>query len=213
MFSVVVAHAQLLAPGESRKVNEPFDAASYLPLDGQERLSRWLHEDGGSPSIHLNVLMLASLSEAAGTPTEWGRGVEGFARREGNEYGQYLIGTSIHEGLAAATQTDPRYFPCGCKGLWRRSAHAVEMTLLTYNHNGHKVPDFAQLAGAYGGPMIAKLWYPEHYSPLVQGVQFGHIEVGIIGTIHMVQEFSPELRGFFHVKERTMVARAERPKP
>jgi hypothetical protein len=211
LLPVAAAHGQLLAPGESRKVNEPFEAATYRPLDGHERFARWLHEDGGSPSIHLNVMMLASISEAAGTPPEWGRGIEGYARREGSEYGQYTIGTSIHEGMAALTGTDPRYFPCGCSGLWRRSAHAIKMTFLTYNRNGHEVPDMAQLAGAYGGPMVAKLWYPAHYSPLVQGVQFGNIEVGIIGTIHMVQEFSPELREFFHVKERAMVARADAP--
>jgi hypothetical protein len=212
LLSASAAHAQLFEPRESRTVNEPFDASSYRPLDGHERVQRWLHEDGVSPSMHMNVLFFATISEAAGTPPEWGRGVEGYGRRIAGEYGQFAIGTSIHESMAAMLGTDPRYFPCGCRGLFRRSAHAVKMTFLTYDRSGHIVPDLPQLAGAYGGPMIAKFWFPTHYSPLVQGVQYGHLEVGLITTIHMVQEFSPELRAFFHTGGRPLEAQAAAPK-
>jgi hypothetical protein len=31
-------------------------------------------------------------------------------------------------------------------------------------------------------------------------VQTGHIQVGLVGAIHLVQEFSPELRRLFHLK-------------
>jgi hypothetical protein len=33
----------------------------------------------------------------------------------------------------------------------------------------------------------------------VQGVQSGHIEVGLLGAEHILQEFSPELKRFFHL--------------
>jgi ATP phosphoribosyltransferase len=48
--------------------------------------------------------------------------------------------------------------------------------------------------------MIKTMWYPHHYSPLAQGVQSGHIEIGIIGAEHLAQEFAPELKRFFHLR-------------
>lgn len=79
-----------------------------------------------------------------------------------------------------------------------RSGHALEMTLLTYTQNGHKALDIPQLAGAYAGPMLVTMKWPHHYTPLVQGVQVGHLEVGLIGAIHILQEFSPELKRLIH---------------
>jgi hypothetical protein len=35
---------------------------------------------------------------------------------------------------------------------------------------------------------------------MVQGVQAGHIEAGFIGAEHLVQEFAPELKRFFHLR-------------
>lgn len=188
---------------QSYAVSSAFNPATYKPLDGQERWQRWWREDGGTPSIHLNVSVIASVAQLRNDPPEWGRSTGGMERRVGSTYGRTIIGNATHEGLAAVFGTDPRYFPCGCSGLFRRSGHALEMTFLTYDRDGHKVPDLAQLSGAYGGAMIGTLWYPRHYSPLVQGVQVGHIEMGFIATIHMVQEFSPELKRFFHVGNKT----------
>ena len=92
---------------------------------------------------------------------------------------------------------DPRYFRCRCSGGWRRSWNAVQMTFLAYDSHGHKRIDFPQLAGAYGSGMIVTTWYPNHYSPLVQGVQMGHQEVGLAAGVNLLREFSPELKRFF----------------
>ena len=74
------------------------------------------------------------------------------------------------------------------------------MTFITYNRNGNRELDFAQLSGAYGSSMIGTLWWPPHYNALVQGVQSGHIDVGVLGGLHIMQEFSPEIRHMFHMK-------------
>jgi hypothetical protein len=73
------------------------------------------------------------------------------------------------------------------------------MTFLTYTHGGHKTLDLPQLAGVYGSTMIESMWWPRQYTAVVQGVQTGHIEVGLVGAEHIIQEFSPELRRLFHL--------------
>jgi hypothetical protein len=50
------------------------------------------------------------------------------------------------------------------------------------------------------------LWLPPHHSPLVQGL---HFQMGLIGVTHMVQELSPELHRFFHVKDARPAAGVE----
>ena len=67
------------------------------------------------------------------------------------------------------------------------------MSFLTYKDDGKKTFDLSQLAGAYGGAIIAEKLYPSHYSPLVQGVQNGHIQVGANVAVNLFKEFTPEL--------------------
>jgi hypothetical protein len=57
--------------------------------------------------------------------------------------------------------------------------------------------DLPQLVGAYGSGMISRTWYPSRYSPLVQGVQTGHMQVGFVVGVHLIQEFSPEIKKVF----------------
>jgi hypothetical protein len=44
------------------------------------------------------------------------------------------------------------------------------------------------------------MWWPHHYTALVQGVQTGHIQVGLTGAIHLAQEFSPEFKRLLHLR-------------
>jgi hypothetical protein len=185
---------------KSLTVHEPFDAKTYKPLTGRERWQRWVSEDGRSPAIHVESLGTAAYLQTFNVPADWSRTWGGFARRTGSSYGGNLIQNTAHESLAAAEGTDPRYFACGCTGLFHRGGHVIKMSFLTYNRGGHLTLDIPQIASIYGSSMIEATWYPHHYTALVQGVQSGHIEAGFIGAEHLVQEFSPELKRFFHLR-------------
>ncbi|MGD0629428.1 MAG: hypothetical protein ABR987_08750 [Terracidiphilus sp.] len=197
----------LLAPAaaqaQSFDVNPPFDAAGYKPLAPHERMQRWWREDGASPAIHVESFSTALYQQVFNIPTKWQGGGGGFIRRVGSSYGGNLIQNSTHELLAGVEGTDPRYFACGCKGFIRRSGHALKMTFLTYNHSGHETLDLPQLSAAYGSSIVEDTWWPHHYSAWVQGVQSGHIDVGIIAAEHLIQEFSPEFKRFLHLPNRT----------
>jgi hypothetical protein len=181
-------------------VQRPFDPATYTPLSGHERWQRWISEDGRSPAIHVESLATAAYQQTFDLPQEWTRSDDGFVRRLGSSYGGNLIQNTIHESMAAVEGTDPRYFPCACTGLFHRGGHVIKMSFLTYNRNGHLTPDIPQVSSIYGSAMIESMWWPQHYTPLVQGVQAGHIEAGFIGAEHLVQEFAPELKRLFHLR-------------
>jgi hypothetical protein len=191
--------APCLASAQSSTVNAAFDPGTYKPLDGAERWQRWVREDGGSGAIHIQSLASAAYLQAIDDPAAWGRTTGGFLRRAGSSYGSNLIQNSVHESMAAVAGTDPRYFACDCRGFFHRSGHALKMTFLTYNRNGHETLDIPQLSGVYGSSMIEAMWWPHQYTALVQGVQTGHIEVGLLGGIHLMQEFSPDLKRWLHL--------------
>jgi hypothetical protein len=201
----LVAPAAALA--QSYDVNPPFAAGSYKPLTPHERMQRWWLADGASPALHVQALSTTLYLQAFDIPTVWQRGGGGFIRRLGSSYGGNLVQNSSHEALAAVEGTDPRYFACGCKGFIHRSSHALKMTFLTYNHSGHETLDLPQLSAAYGSSMVEATWWPHHYSAWVQGVQTGHIEVGILGAEHLIQEFSPEFKRFLHLTRKTVPAK------
>jgi len=181
-------------------VQPPFDPATYKPLNGRERWQRWVSEDGRSASIHVESIGTAAYQQVFDVPSAWTRSGGGFARRLGSSYSSNLIQNTVHESMAGIAGTDPRYFPCACTGLFRRGGHVIKMSFLTYTNSGHLTLDLPQITSIYGSAMAEATWWPQHYSPLVQGVQAGHIEAGFIGAEHLVQEFAPELKRFFHLR-------------
>lgn len=197
---LALVFAPRLVPAQSFAVHGPFDPGTYKPLDGPQRWQRWVSEDGASGAIHVQSFASAAYLQAIGDPAAWSRTAGGFVRRAGSSYGSNLIQNSVHESLAAAEGADPRYFACACTGLFRRSGHALKMTFFTYSHSGHETLDLPQLSGVYGSSMIEAMWWPHHYTALVQGVLTGHIQVGLTGAIHLAQEFSPELKRFLHLR-------------
>ena len=184
---------------DSFTAQSPFDPNTYKPQTGPERWREWVKDDGAGPSIYFMSLGSAAYKQAINSPSEWGRTPRGYLRRTGSGLASSVIENSIQESMAAVAGTDTRYYACACTGLFPRTGHALKMTLLTYTHSGHLTLDIPQLSGAYGGSMIKDMWYPHTYNPLVQGVQGGHIEVGLIGAEHILQEFSPELKHLFHL--------------
>ena len=128
------------------------------------------------------------------TPAKWDGDGSAYTRRFASEYGQLATRNVIHDGLAGMTGLDPRYVACKCQGTLKRSAHALKMTFTTYRKDGQLTLDVPQLASAYGSGMISTYWYPHNqFSPLVQGVQFGHEQMGEILIGNMVHEFGPDM--------------------
>ena len=170
----------------------------YAPLNGAQRWRRWLNEDGASSPIYLQSIAAASYMQLFDDPNGWNRNSRGFIRRAGDSFVGIVVQNTVHEGMAAAAGTDPRYSPCKCTGFFSRSGHALKMTFLTNTRNGHLTVDLPQFSGIYAGSMTESMWWPHHYSATVQGMQSGHLQVGLTAVIHLVQEFSPELKRLFH---------------
>jgi hypothetical protein len=168
----------------------------FVPLTGQERASLFFRGYLGAPVSYLEMGASAGATWLAGEPEGWGRTFRGYGRRVGTEFVLYTTQEAVHDAGDAALGLDPRYFSCRCSGLWHRSRNALKMTLFAYDGNGKLRPDLPRIVGDYGSSMLVTSWYPASYSPLVQGVKMGHVQLGLDVGVNLLREFSPELRRF-----------------
>lgn len=187
--------------------NQPPGATAWQPLTPGQRLILFWNNTYNSPGAFLALSAGSLVDQMRGAPAAWSDG-NGYTRRFASNYGQLAARNVIHEGLAGATGLDPRYIPCNCKGTLHRSAHALKMTFMTYARDGRTTLDVPQIAGAYGSGMVSTYWYPHHsYSPFVQGVQFGHEEMGEVFVTNLVGEFSSDLKRALHLSAIGRVVR------
>jgi hypothetical protein len=174
------------------------------PLTRRDRFTLFWNDTYASPGAFAGLGAGALIDQVRHEPAKWDADGSAYTRRFASEYGQLAARNVIHEGLAGITGLDPRYPVCKCEGVFHRSAHALKMTFTTYRADGRLTLDMPQIAGAYGSGMISTYWFPhQQYSPLVQGVQFGHEQMGEVLIGNMVQEFGPDLKRALHLHALT----------
>jgi hypothetical protein len=188
-----------LTPAMEQALPEPVEAPVPHPLTGKDRLTLFLNDTYASPGAYAGLGAGAMIDQIRHTPAKWDQDGSAYTRRFASEYGQLALRNSIHDSLAGVTGLDPRYPVCNCAGLWHRSGHALQMTFVTHRQD-RLVFDMPQVAGAYGSGMLSTYWYPHHqFSPLVQGVQFGHEQMGEVLINNLVKEFGPDLKRSLHI--------------
>ena len=206
MFPGMPGHGMLLetlGPAASVSAVSPVPqetADTPGPLTGKQRLMLFWNDTYMSPGAYTGVGAGAVIDQVRHTPARWDWDGNGYTRRFASGWGQLAVRNAVHEGLSGVMGLDPRYTPCACKGVLHRGAHAIALSVTTYRQDGRLALDVPQLAGAYGSGMISTFWYPHsRYNPLVQGVQFGHEQVGEIAINNLVQEFSGDIKRALHV--------------
>jgi hypothetical protein len=164
----------------------------------EDRWKDYVRQNFAQPGAFFQTFFTALGDQTGNVPSAWGKGLGAFPRRAGSEFARFTIGGTIKSAMAAGLHEDTRFYPCACRGVLSRTAHAVSRTVLTYNQNGKRTLD---IAGLYGGPVIMTAWYPGRYTPLGYGVRQGNLAIGITAGIYLIREFSPELKGLFRHKK------------
>ena len=184
-------------PGSQPTIPAKPGDPGFVPLTGKQRSNRFFKDYLLSPVTYVASAGAASGGQITNDPKEWGRTWEGYGKRVGTMFAMFTIQEAVHQGGDALLRYDPRYFRCRCAGFGPRTWNALKMTFLAYDGAGKKHVDWPQLMGAYGSGMLVTLWYPKRYDPLVQGVQMGHAQMGLVFGVNMVREYNQELKRFF----------------
>jgi len=147
LFSAWLLGAQPLAEG----------SRNNTPITPAERL-RWVTVSTIGPSSLIGGVFSAGYGTLINSPSEYGPHWQGFGQR----YGMRLTGVAtsnvVEAGAGAMWGEDPRY-PRASEGAFgRRLGHAVRMTFLAPNENGHVRPAYARYLGITSNNFLSNTW-------------------------------------------------------
>jgi hypothetical protein len=142
----------------------------------------------------------AAIDQAVDSPKEWGQDGQGYLNRLGTQRGQFQIGNLCAFGVAAALREDPRFFPSGVHGMWRRTKYVMVHTLVARTDNGREQPAFGNYAGALGAAFFPSTWLPRSENSMTDSLKRSAMMLGMEVGVNMGVEFGPDDRRFFRQK-------------
>jgi hypothetical protein len=190
------------APASAQEPEPALRALDEVTVRAEERAERptrlrlFLDDTVLSPSLPVRVAFSAALDHRETAPGAWGRGASGYAKRSGARAGLVLSQAGVHHATAAALDLDPRgdQSRCGCTHPLRRAGHAMARTFVTRDRRGRAVPNVPLVAGAAGGAMLARAWYPRDDGPGRDAARLAAMTVVGHAGANVFREFTPDLK-------------------
>jgi hypothetical protein len=178
-----------------------------LPLSPGQKFQLFF-KSSTDPWPFLLAGVVAGIGQADDSPTEWGQGLQGYAKRFGGNYTDAFIGNFFGNAvLPVVLKEDPRYFQMGTGNPVKRVLWAASSTFWCRRDNGKWGPNYANVGGNMIGSAIARAYYPvserDAYDTIMDGFTVS-IE-GIVGA--EVIEFWPDLARHMKRKHDEKMAR------
>ncbi|MDE3134988.1 MAG: hypothetical protein KGL59_00300 [Acidobacteriota bacterium] len=139
------------------------------------------------------IAFVAGIAQWSNKPGEWGQGSQAYGRRYANLYGQFAIDQTVTFALSSALDEDNRYFNSGKKGIWPRTAYALESGVLARHRDGHRSLSFSEVGGGLAGAFLSRLWLPaSRNTPGDAAINFA---IGTASSVAfgVVKEFVPDI--------------------
>lgn len=166
------------------------------PLSDADRWKLFVRMSFTTPGIYIKTGFFTVRDQARVAPAGWPQDGEGFAKRLGNRYGQFLMQNSFTAMGNALAGWEPRYDRCrNCDGVGQRIKHTIVRNFVTYGSDEKSLrPQAFLYAAAFGGAALSSYWQPYQPSPVVKGYQGVATQawVGIVNN--MLSEFLPDLK-------------------
>lgn len=168
--------------------------APMEPLTGNQRFKLFLRQSFTTPGIYVKTALFSIGDQINDSPSDWGTGFDGFARRYGSRQGQFVIQNSFTALGNALLGFEPRYNRCRCSGFWPRTGHAVLRNFVTYNRTEKDLrPQIAMYAGAFGSGVVAGTWKPGNRDLAAEGYRSLITQAGFGVAANWIGEFAPDI--------------------
>ena len=213
LVGIVAIAAFTATPALAQEPDSTLRAQDSATVRGQEtaqspgRLRLFLDDTVLSPTLAPRLAFSAALEHRDGANRAWGTGADAYGRRMAAKAGLVMSQAAVQHGTAAMLGLDPRgdQSRCACTNPLRRATHAMARTLYTRDRRGRAVPNVPLVAGAAGGAMIARAWYPRSEGPGRDAARFAAMAVVGQAGANVFKEFAPELK--------RLIPRRRSPKP
>jgi hypothetical protein len=135
--------------------------------------------------------VVAGIGQATDMYGGYGQGAQGYAKRYGAAYGDFLSGTIIGGALLPMVfKQDPRYYWKGTGSNKSRALYAIANAVIRKGDNGHWQPDYSGILGGLASGGISNLYYPPE-DRNGAALTFETTAIGIAGSAagNLIQEF------------------------
>ena len=105
---------------------------------------------------------VAGIQQADDDFSAYGQGAQGYAKRYGTSYANFVAGTLIGSAvLPSLLKQDPRYFYKGTGSKRSRAFYAIANAVICKGDNGHWQANYSGILGSLAAGGISNLYYPE----------------------------------------------------
>jgi len=135
--------------------------------------------------------VFAGIEQANNSFRGYGQGAQGYAKRFGATYADFVSGTFFGNAIfPALLKQDPRYFYKGTGSKKSRFLYAVANAVICKGDNGHWQPNYSSVLGSLAAGGLSNLYYPASSRNGV-GLTFENTLIGIGGSAmsSVVEEF------------------------
>jgi hypothetical protein len=135
----------------------------------------------------------AAVSQGMDSPSEWGQGTEGYAKRFANAFATNAAHQAITYGAATLFQEDNRYFASGKTTAKARTIHALLSPFETHREDGRLAFGYSNVLGAAGAGFLSRAWEPPSWqggANIARCIGFSFLSEAGFNTF---REFVPDL--------------------
>jgi len=117
--------------------------------------------------------------------------MEGFAKRYGASYADFVAGTFIGSAiLPSLLKQDPRYFYKGTGSKSSRVLYAIANSVICKGDNGRWQPNYSSIGGSLAAGGLSNLYYTGKDRDAVSWTfQNALINIGATAATNLLQEF------------------------
>jgi hypothetical protein len=134
---------------------------------------------------------VAGIEQAADTFNGYGQGAQGYGKRFGASYANFVTGTFIGSAvLPSLLKQDPRYFYKGTGSKRSRIFYAIANSVICKGDNGKWQANYSSILGGLASGGISNLYYPaSDRNDAALTFENALIGIGTTAAANLLQEF------------------------
>ena len=164
----------------------------FRPMPQAERLRYYFKSTFSVESV-LSSAAGAGISQWENSPSEWGQGAEGYARRLGNSYAVHIMQGTLMYGSSSILHEDNRYIPSGETAFGRRLKYSIASSFLARKDDGTRRLSYSRLGSYLATAFISREWQPHSRNGAQNALQSFEVAVGSTVGFNVAREFLPKV--------------------
>jgi hypothetical protein len=160
-----------------------------VPLDSRQKFRLALKTTFDPVNFGLNGAS-AGIQQATNSFSGYGQGAQGYAKRYGASYADFVSGTFIGSAiLPSLLKQDPRYFYKGTGSKRSRILYAIANAVICKGDNGNWQPNYSSMLGSIASAGISNSYYPAGNRGVALTFENALMETGENAAGNLLQEF------------------------